>query len=75
MAETSALAESFALEMDLVHSMESANLPLELNQDVRDLCRLIQEKAEYPEFPNLRLDLMRSLNHLVQAATNRRPAG
>jgi hypothetical protein len=67
-AETIEIAEWMVRELELIEAMEAANLPAALDQDVRDLCRLIQEKTEYPDFPNLRLDLLQSLNRLVQAA-------
>jgi hypothetical protein len=67
-AETIEIAEWMVRELGLIEAMQAASLPDGLDQDVRDLCRLIQEKAEYLDFPNLRLDLLGSLNRLVQAA-------
>ena len=71
MAELAKLSDNFATEMALMNAMEAAQLPKALDQDARDLVRLIQEHGkDYAETSNgdMTIPLMRALNRLVQAA-------
>jgi hypothetical protein len=68
---TRAAAEKFLSEIDLMNEMQLAGLPPELDQDVRDLVRLISDHGDSykdTEHGDMTVSLLGSLNRLVQAA-------
>lgn len=67
------LANDLCDGLDLLDAMQHKRLPPELDQDVRDLVRIIQEHGfDYvnTEHGDMTLPLLQSLNRLVQLLPN-----
>lgn len=68
-------ADTFSRSMRALNSMELADLPPELDQDARDIARIIQEHGpDYAdtEHGDMTAPLLESLARLVQAAAQAR---